>query len=229
MELIFIRHAQPEWVRDGVNLIDPPLTELGRTQAALLAEHARTFERPTALVVSPTRRSRQTAEPLAAALGMEVTIAPWFEEIRLPASWEGAPAEIVERWFRESRHRRPEEWWDGIPGGETFHAFWARITENLTSYLAARGAVPAPEGAHSGVWNIRDADERIIFVGHGGSNSAAIGFLLGIAPVPWPWERFVSAHASVSRLRASSLLGGRIFGLRSMSEVGHLSGGLVTR
>ena len=33
MEIVLVRHAQPEWVRDGLNVVDPPLTPLGHRQA----------------------------------------------------------------------------------------------------------------------------------------------------------------------------------------------------
>lgn len=230
MELIFIRHAQPEWVRDGINLIDPPLTDLGRKQAERLGESAKTWkQRPTAIVASAARRTRETAEPICAAFGMQPEVVPWFVEIGLPASWEGAPAEIVERYFQTARDRTVDEWWLGIPGGESFHDFWDRITTNLVRYLGTKGATRPSPAAHPSAWEVANDEERILFIGHGGSNSAAISFLLGIDPVPWPWERFVSQHASVSRLRTARLLKGRIFGLRAMSDVGHLTPDMVTR
>ena len=38
MEIVLVRHGQPEWVRDGRNVVDPPLTELGHRQAEAMAE-----------------------------------------------------------------------------------------------------------------------------------------------------------------------------------------------
>ena len=38
MRLTLVRHAEPEWVRDGLAVDDPPLTERGRRQAERLAE-----------------------------------------------------------------------------------------------------------------------------------------------------------------------------------------------
>ena len=37
MEIVLIRHGEPEWVRDGLNVVDPPLTERGRRQAERVA------------------------------------------------------------------------------------------------------------------------------------------------------------------------------------------------
>ncbi|MFM7771482.1 MAG: histidine phosphatase family protein, partial [Acidimicrobiaceae bacterium] len=36
MELFLCRHAQPQWVKDDLCIDNPPLTDLGRRQAALL-------------------------------------------------------------------------------------------------------------------------------------------------------------------------------------------------
>ena len=33
MELVLIRHGEPEWVREGLNVVNPPLTERGQMQA----------------------------------------------------------------------------------------------------------------------------------------------------------------------------------------------------
>jgi broad specificity phosphatase PhoE len=222
MDLIFIRHAQPEWIQEGRNLLDPPLSALGRAQARLVADSAVSWKRPTELMCSSTRRAQETAAPIASKLGLTPRIEPWFDELRLPAAWEGAPAKVVNEFFMKARHRPPDEWWEGMPGGESFRDFYQRISVNLSKLLRERGAVQPDPRIHPSLWNVSDAEHRIVLVGHGGSNSAAISFLLGIEPVPWAWERFVSYHASISRLRSSTLLGGHIFGLRALSDIAHL-------
>ncbi len=56
----------------------------------------------------------------------------------------------------------------------------------------------------------------------------ALGYLLGIPPVPWEWERFVSYHASVSVVRPLAISGGHAFSLFRFSDVGHLPPDLQT-
>ncbi len=68
MEIVLIRHGEPEWVRDGLNVVDPPLTGRGLAQAERLAE-ALADESFDEILVSPLVRARQTAAPLLAALG----------------------------------------------------------------------------------------------------------------------------------------------------------------
>ena len=228
MELIFIRHAQPAWIEGETSRIDPGLSELGRRQAAALAEHAREWSRVDELFASPTARTRETAKPLSEALGLAPTIVDWFEELRMPAHWEGAPAQHVAELLRGSRSRTREQWESGIEGAEAFAAFEHRIVDGLLSLLRDRGTEPI-SAEHPGDWRIAHPKRRLIFVGHNGSNAVAIGHLLGMKSVPWPWERLVALHASISRVKSSELLGGHIFGLRDHSNVGFLPRPLRSR
>ena len=65
MEIVLIRHGEPEWVRDGLNVVDPPLTERGHRQAERVAA-ALDGEEFDEIVISPLLRPRQTAAPLLA-------------------------------------------------------------------------------------------------------------------------------------------------------------------
>ena len=100
---MLIRHGQPEWVRDGLNVVDPPLTELGRRQAAALAGVMATQQLDEVLV-SPLLRARQTAAPVLDALGRAEDIDMWLEEIRDP-KWHGTPAERAAEAYRELNSR----------------------------------------------------------------------------------------------------------------------------
>ena len=60
MDLIIIRHGEPDLSGD---LTDPPLTELGRRQAAATADFLAAAELD-AVYVSPQLRAQQTSEPL---------------------------------------------------------------------------------------------------------------------------------------------------------------------
>jgi broad specificity phosphatase PhoE len=62
VQIRLIRHAQPSYVTAGILTNDPPLTQLGRRQAQLLAQ--RDWGRVDEIWVSPMVRARQTAEPI---------------------------------------------------------------------------------------------------------------------------------------------------------------------
>lgn len=224
MELIFVRHGQPGWDRDGRAVADPDLTDLGRAQAdhvARLLADTRIDE----LLVSPLRRAQQTAAPLVEATGLTPTTLDWLAEISAP-DWDGTPTEEVERIFRENRDRSVDELWDGLPGGESFRDFHVRITTGLEGLLRDRGAATAR--ATPPQWHLPTDERRVVIVAHAGTNATAIGHLLGVAPVPWEWERFALRHASISTLVPLPICGAHAYRLEGLSDVGHLPATLHT-
>jgi probable phosphoglycerate mutase len=70
VHLLLIRHALPVRIDGGDGPADPELSATGHEQAAALGEWL-AGEQIDAIWVSPMRRARQTAAPLAAALGLE--------------------------------------------------------------------------------------------------------------------------------------------------------------
>jgi probable phosphoglycerate mutase len=218
MEIVLIRHGEPEWVRDGLTVVDPPLTELGHRQAMRLAEalSAETFDE---VLVSPLVRARQTAVPLLEALGRPEVIDPWLEEIRDPV-WHGSPAEKAAEAYAELKGRKAEDRWHGLQGGESIRDFVERIRAGATSFLADRGVVRSQMTLP--VWEIAEPGARIALVAHAGTNSVTIGHLLGLDPTPWEWDRFVLGHTSISRVEAMPLEDGFTFSLTKLSDLEHL-------
>ncbi|MEU5841156.1 histidine phosphatase family protein [Rhodococcus sp. NPDC047139] len=71
MQLLLIRHAEPNNARAETGVADPPLTDTGRLQAARLPEALAPYN-ITRLFSSPQLRALQTAEPVAEHRGLEV-------------------------------------------------------------------------------------------------------------------------------------------------------------
>jgi probable phosphoglycerate mutase len=228
MELIFIRHGEPAWAIDGITQSNPHLTARGRAQAALTAAHLASLDPPlTEIIVSPATRSQETAAPLVAASGLPTTTIDDLTEIRMPR-WDGRLESDIQRLYKEARHRSPEEWWDGLPGGESFRAFHERVTATLESALRDRGLRRDREG-RTHLWDLGDQDQRIAIVAHGGTNSVSLGWLLDLEPTPWEWERFVLGHCSLARVKAVPLAGSWAFSLREFNDREHLPVELRTR
>ena len=225
MELLLLRHAQPEWSRARQAQVDPGLTDLGNRQAELAADRLAGLQLDEVLVSTATR-ARQTAAPLLDRLpGTPTGSRGWLHEIRMPDAWQGTPSEEVDRVFRDARTRPRDAWWEGIEGGETFRDFHARVTDGLTLEFAQRGI----ERDADGLWQVpADAPGRLLMIAHAGTNSVVLGHLLGLDPEPWEWERFASDHASITLLRSTRIAGKHIFSLQSFSDVAHLSPELVT-
>jgi broad specificity phosphatase PhoE len=225
MELVLVRHAQPEWNRERTAQVDPKLTDLGLQQAARTAEHLRSV-RFDELLVSTATRAQQTAEPIRRERpALPSADRDWLHEIRMPAVWQGTPSEEIGRVLRDARHRPRSDWWAGMPGGESFRDFHARVTSGLDAELATLGL----DRDHDGLWRVPSDDHRrLLLVAHAGTNSVVLGHLLGLEPEPWEWERFASDHASLTVLRSVAIGGGHIFSLQRFSDVSHLPAELVT-
>jgi len=218
VEIVLIRHGQPEWTKDGLNVVDPPLTDLGREQAELMAD-ALAREQFDEVLVSPLQRARQTAAPLYERLGRPESIEPWLEEIRDP-SWHGTPREKAEHAYDELKSRPAVHRWDGLVGGESIREFTERIHAGAADFLSRRRIERVEHDLP--IWSAGDFGRRIALVAHAGTNSVTIGHLLGLDPTPWEWDRFVIGHASISRVEALPLSDGWTFSLTSLSSSEHI-------
>jgi 2,3-bisphosphoglycerate-dependent phosphoglycerate mutase len=219
MEIVLVRHAEPEWVRDGLQVENPPLTERGHRQAEQLGEML-ADELFDEVFVSPLVRARQTAAPILERLGHREVIDNWLEEIRDPG-WHGSPAEKAEQAYREMRERPIEHRWSGLDGGEPVRDFTDRIRLGASMFLAERGVERVEHDLP--VWKVTDPGDRILLVAHAGTNSVVICHLLGLEPTPWEWDRFVLGHASVSRLEAIPVHDFYTFSLTKLSDTEHLA------
>lgn len=225
MEVILVRHGQPEWVRNGLNVVDPPLTDLGHQQARRLAEYLGD-EHFDEILVSPLLRARQTAAPLLEHLGRAEVVAPWLEEIRDPA-WAGTPVEKAEKAYAEMRERAPDDRWRGLDEGESVRDFVDRIHLGVELFLAERGVRRTADELP--VWDIDNPDQKILLIAHAGTNSVSIGHMLGLHPTPWEWDRFVLMHTSVSRLESMPVGSHHAFTLTRLADVEHLGTSERTR
>lgn len=113
---------------------DIPLTERGAAQAEAAAAHLARWGGVQAVVSSPLKRTRATADAVARALGVEVTEDRGFAETDF-GEWEGLT-------FAEVRERAPHllKAWLGDPevappGGESFASVATRVAEARTRLL----------------------------------------------------------------------------------------------
>ena len=224
MEIILVRHGEPQWVSDGRTIHDPSLTPLGVAQARAVANRLAALGNIDDVLVSPARRAVETAEPLELSIGLTAVTVADLIEIRVP--WDDTPSHLVQRAFREARDRPLEEWWDGFTGGESFRDFHVRVTQSIDALLHHRGAYRLT-GHH--LWHDDGSHHRIVIVAHGGTNAVILGHLLGLDPTPWEWERFVSHHGAIVRLRTTPLAGDHVMSLWEANGVSHLAPGYLTR
>jgi broad specificity phosphatase PhoE len=203
LELVLMRHAEPDWETARREGTDPGLTVLGRQQAAALAAHLR--DRPlAALYCSPLERARETAAAVGAAQQLTATVVPDLAEIGVPLLLNASQTD-VDAYFAAAARRPFRDHWDGFPSGESFRAFHTRVTQALGDVLARYNVRSQVIDGFS-AWSspTRGQTLRIGLVGHGGTNGVILTHLLGIPAVPWEWIRFETPLAaySVVTLRA---------------------------
>jgi probable phosphoglycerate mutase len=202
-ELLLVRHGASADAVEGESFElvegqgDPPLSEIGRHQAELVAERLAGVE-VAALYISSLRRTAETAAPLARRTGLTPIVEPDVREVFL-GQWEGGlfrqkvadQDPLAQRMFAEQR-------WDVIPGAETAGAFAGRL----------RGAVTRIAAAH--------VDRRVVVFSHG----AAIGEILAQATGASPFAFVGADNTSISRLVVTP----DRWLLRGFNDIAHLSG-----
>ncbi|MBI4517820.1 MAG: histidine phosphatase family protein [Deltaproteobacteria bacterium] len=210
VELVLVRHAEPDWEWAQRTGGDPGLTPLGRQQAAEVASDL--IQLPlAALYTSPLARAQQTAAAIGAAQQLEPTAVGGLAEIRIGELSTASQAE-VDAYFTAAARRPFGDHWEGFPGGEPFRDFHGRVTAALEEILGHYGVRPQPTDGFA-VWAApaRAQTLRLGIVAHGGSNGVMLTHLLGIPPVPWEWVRFETPLAAYS-----------VLGLRAVNYQGYV-------
>ncbi len=220
MEIVLVRHAQPDWEPGGVARDDPGLTDLGHEQARCVAD-ALAGEEFDAIYISPLQRVVETAAPICEALGMEPIVHSWLRELGL-APLEGQTSEQVRAYFEDANARELDAWWDGPPGGESFRHFIERVSAGIEGLLAGEHRLGIHEAHGFRLWQLPEQMERLLIVAHEGTNAVLLSHLLGLEPVPWANARFSSHWAGISRIEATETLSGAIWALESFNRVEHL-------
>ena len=132
-KLILTRHGQTKWNIEHryQGQTDTELTEVGRTQMVWTAESLRnlTIER---IFTSPLNRAKDSAEIVAAGLGLDAEIDGRFMEMDL-GKWTGQSYRLG---------RNGDEWFEAAPhGGETGAHFRGRIKSWLEENASSDGTV----------------------------------------------------------------------------------------
>ena len=151
------------------------LNDKGRREAEQLADRLARVPL-NRIFSSPMERARETAEPLAKQLGMEIEIAEALNEMDF-GDWTGkrlADLDSLERWRRWNNARSTTQ----IPNGETMLAVQSRVVTAITD------------------WSQRLPNESIALFSHGDPIRAALLYFLGM-PTDFI-HRLAVAPASVS-------------------------------
>ncbi len=201
-EVLLVRHGQSQAYVDGTSFPltgghgDPPLSDLGREQANKVCARL-SAQGIRAIYVTTLRRTAQTAEPLAARLGLTARVEPDLREVHL-GEWEGGEyRKMVAQAHPTAVRMFEQERWDVIPGAEPAAEFASRV----------RSAIGRLAAGHP--------DERIAVFTHGG----VIGQALALATGSRLFAFTGADNASISRLL---VVDGRWI-VRGFNDTAHLS------
>jgi broad specificity phosphatase PhoE len=161
--IVLARHGETHWNRERrfQGHADLPLNEAGRAQAAELAARLE-GERFSSVYTSPLRRAAETAEIVAARLGVGVLPHAALKEVDV-GSWSGLSEQEVEARYSEGYARWLENRAAGWDDGESYEALAARVVAGLQE-IARK---------HPG--------EHVLAVTHGGPIRAARAVALGLS------------------------------------------------
>ena len=158
--IVLARHGETDWNRERrfQGHADTSLNEAGRAQAAELAELLRA-ERLSALYTSPLRRASETAQIVAARLGLRASELDPLREIDV-GDWQGLTVDEVRTRFPELAEMA---WHTGWPNGETHNELAARVVPALLEL------------------GRRHAGERVLGITHAGPIRAALSAATGLS------------------------------------------------
>ncbi|MFI8994894.1 bifunctional RNase H/acid phosphatase [Streptomyces sp. NPDC053542] len=200
---VLLRHGEtaltPEKRFSGSGGSDPELSEAGRLQAREAAAALAVRGTVQAIVSSPLRRCRETAETIAARLGLDVRIEDGLRETDFGA-WEGLT-------FSEVRERYPEDlnaWLasakaEPTGGGESFAAVARRVAQ-------ARDRLQA-----------RYAGKTVLLVTHVTPVKTLVRLALGAPP-----ESLFRMELSAASLSAIAYYADGNASLRLLNDTSHL-------
>lgn len=191
MHLILVRHGQPD-ESHALQPGDPPLTELGHEQAHAVGEFL-AREGVTHVVSSPMLRARQTADPLARRLAMDV--------------------HLIDGWAEVDRGTEKYRSIDTIRSQGD--AEWARFLDDPIGYFGVDHGVfrAGIQEALSASLCLAPSGVVAVFT-HGMVINTLLSTALGLNKV----TRFGVGHGSVTRLSAPSV---NTIGVVSVNELGH--------
>lgn len=177
--LLLVRHGQIDANIESRwhGSTDGELTEQGRSEAKRVAAHlAQTRPDVAAVYTSPLKRARDTAGPIADALGVPVVVAPGLAEYSIGVLENETFADLA------GRHRFFEQadadlaW--APPGGESLNTVATRV---VAAWRDVAGRHPGHE---------------VALVSHGAAIAAGLATLIDGDPRRWPSYRLRNTSVS---------------------------------
>lgn len=220
MEIVLIRHGQPEWMVNDVYQQNPNLSALGHKQAELSSTMFKP-ESMNELWVSPLNRAQQTHQPFVDKnIAKEIFVFDWLQEMEdeEEISLYGKSTDEIMAFFEKRNTQSFEEWTEG-PHGVYMKTYRENIISNLEKELKQRGIV-CTDDTYDRQFTISDnSPEKLMIISHAGTMSVLLSYFLNMDHYAWTWRKFLPRHTGHTRLRSTSISGGHFFRLKEFNNV----------
>lgn len=217
MKLIFIRHGDPDYVKDS-------LTVRGWREAEALSERVSKWK-VDKFYCSPLGRAQHTAGVSLNKMGREAETKSWLREFDAPIKdlvtgndripWDLMPS----YWTKQPDLYDKDHWHEAeIMKTGNVSAEFKRVCEGFDAVLAEHGYV-----RDGGVYKTEQGNEKtLVFFCHLGVQLAILSHLFGVS-APAVWQNFFVAPTSVTELVTEEReKGTAIFRCKRLGDISHL-------
>ena len=229
MEIVLIRHGQPEWVKDGEYTVDPGLTKVGQQQAE---KSASVFDENSMdeIWVSPLNRAQETLKPFERKnVAPVVKSFDWLREALDDDEKEliGESQETIKEYF-EHRNTRSFEDWMKTTHGAYMKGFSENIIKNLDESLKNIGVISIDD-RYDRLFDLNTAKiNKLMIISHAGTMSTLLSYFLNLPLYPWTWRKFLPRHTGHTFLRSSEISSGHFFRMKEFNNVSFMDDKLKT-
>ena len=220
MEVVLIRHGQPEWMPKDVYTKNPGLTSLGKLQSEK-SSSAFVKNSVDEIWVSPLKRAQETFIPFKEkGIGKSIYVYDWLKEMQDDEEDElyGKSTEEVMAFFAKRNSQSFEEW-NEASHGKYMKVFSKNIISNLEIELGNRGIV-ALDAEYDRRFDLSESIiDRLMIISHAGTMSAMLSYFLNMPLYAWTWRKFLPRHTGHTTLKSTQISGGHFFRLKEFNNV----------
>ena len=226
MEIVLIRHGQPQWVKDGEYTVDPGLTEIGKKQAE---KSASTFQKNSIdeIWVSPLNRAKETLKPFEQRnIGSKIKTFDWLREALDDDEKKliGESQETIREYFDHRNTRSFEDWMETTHGAY-MKGFSENIVKNLEESLSDIGVI-STDSRYDRLFDLSSSKiSKLMIISHAGTMSTLLSYLLNLPLYPWTWRKFLPRHAGHTFLRSTEISSGHFFRMKEFNNVSFMDNG----
>ena len=221
MEIVLIRHGQPDW-GSGVDIYtkNPGLTSLGKLQSEK-SSSAFVENGIDEIWVSPLKRAQETFAPFEdKKIAKSTYTYDWLQEMQdeEEEALYGKSKEEVMAFFAKRNSQSFEDWAEASHG-KYMEVFSENIVSNLEVQLGNRGIVSLDAEYDRRFDLSKSSIERLMIISHAGTMSVLLSYFLNMPLYAWTWRKFLPRHTGHTTLKSTQISGGHFFRLKEFNNV----------